>query len=86
MVRESRLLLNDFTWTGIKKNLSENINLGLDLKGGSHLVMRVKTDEYLKNLTENNRDAAFNRSERTATSGQRMLLPLLKIGDYQFST
>ncbi len=48
----------DFTWTGIKGNLAENINLGLDLKGGSHLVMRVKTDEYLKTLTENNAQAA----------------------------
>ena len=51
---------NDFTWTGIKQNLSENINLGLDLKGGSYLVMRVKTDEYLKTLTENNAQAALN--------------------------
>lgn len=48
----------DFTWDGIKKNLAENINLGLDLKGGSHLVMRVKTDDYLKKLTENNAQAA----------------------------
>lgn len=49
----------DFTWTGIKANLAENINLGLDLKGGSHLVMRVKTDEYLKTLAENNAQAAL---------------------------
>ncbi len=49
----------DFTWTGIKANLAENINLGLDLKGGSHLVMRVKTDDYLKTLTENNAQAAL---------------------------
>ncbi|MCA1608433.1 MAG: hypothetical protein LC730_03100, partial [Acidobacteria bacterium] len=28
----------DFTWQGIKNNLAENINLGLDLRGGSHLV------------------------------------------------
>jgi preprotein translocase subunit SecD len=48
----------DFTWTGIKANLAENINLGLDLKGGSHLVMRVKTDDYLKTLTENSAQAA----------------------------
>lgn len=48
----------DFTWSGIKANLAENINLGLDLKGGSHLVMRVKTDEYLKTLTENSAQAA----------------------------
>ena len=36
---------NDFTWNGAKANLAENINLGLDLRGGSHLVMRVKTDD-----------------------------------------
>ncbi len=50
---------NDFTWNGLKQNLSENINLGLDLKGGSHLVMRVKTDGYLKKLTENDAQAAL---------------------------
>jgi preprotein translocase subunit SecD len=50
--------LGDFTWTGIKHSLSENIRLGLDLKGGSHLVMRVKTDEFLKTLTQNNALAA----------------------------
>lgn len=49
----------DFTWSGIKENIAQNINLGLDLKGGSHLVMRVKTDEYLKTLTENNANAAL---------------------------
>ncbi|MEP6921756.1 MAG: protein translocase subunit SecD [bacterium] len=44
--------LSDFTWSGIKTTLASNIHLGLDLKGGSHLVMRVKTDDFLKNLTE----------------------------------
>lgn len=48
----------DFTWQGIKDNLAENINLGLDLKGGTHLVMRVNTEDYLKTLTENNNQAA----------------------------
>src|SRR6266850_7981813 len=42
---------HDFTWSGIKATLATNIHLGLDLKGGSHLVMRVKTDDVLKNLT-----------------------------------
>ncbi len=50
---------SDFNWQGIKNNLAKNINLGLDLKGGSHLVMRVKTDEYLKKLTEGNEAAAL---------------------------
>jgi len=53
----------DFTWEGIKANLASNINLGLDLKGGSHLVMRVKTDDYLKTLTENNAQAALTAAQ-----------------------
>src|SRR5687768_2194984 len=53
----------DFTWDGIKANLAQNINLGLDLRGGSHLVMRVKTDEYLKTLTENNAQAALTAAQ-----------------------
>lgn len=50
---------SDFTLQGVKDNLAKNINLGLDLKGGSHLVMRVKTEEYLKRLAENNEAAAL---------------------------
>ena len=66
--------LSDFTAQGIKKTLRENIHLGLDLQGGSHLVMRVKTDEYLKKLTEGNavavqnaaKDAGYNVKEAHA--------------------
>ncbi len=54
---------NDFTWSGIKQNLAGNINLGLDLKGGSHLVMRVKTDDYLKTLADNNAQAALTAAK-----------------------
>jgi len=50
----------DFTYSGIKATLSQNIRLGLDLKGGSHLVMRVKVEDYLKRLTEDNAIAAQN--------------------------
>jgi len=46
-----RPALHDFSWSGIKATLAANIHLGLDLKGGTHLVMRAKTDEVLKNLT-----------------------------------
>ena len=54
---------SDFTWQGIKDNLAQNVHLGLDLKGGSHLLMRVKVEEYLKKLTENNREAALNAAK-----------------------
>jgi|GEM_PF-2148893 len=44
---------SDFTLAGLNNTLRENIHLGLDLRGGSHLVIRVKVEEYLKKLTEN---------------------------------
>jgi preprotein translocase subunit SecD len=53
----------DFTWAGVKQNLQDNINLGLDLKGGSHLVMRVKTDQFLKSLTEGTALAIANAAK-----------------------
>lgn len=55
--------LNDFKWSGIKQTLASNIHLGLDLQGGSHLVMRVKTEEFLKRLTEENNTAAQNAAK-----------------------
>ena len=53
----------DLTWEGIKTNLSNNINLGLDLRGGSHLMMQVQIQDYLKTLTVNNKDAAVNAAK-----------------------
>src|SRR5712664_1650557 len=53
----------DFTWSGIKTTLAQNISLGLDLKGGVHLVMRVKVEDYLKRLTEDNVTAAQNAAK-----------------------
>ncbi|HEY6403519.1 MAG TPA: protein translocase subunit SecD, partial [Blastocatellia bacterium] len=47
-----------FKPTKLKQNLTENINLGLDLKGGTHLVMQVKVDEVIKKITEADRDKA----------------------------
>ena len=53
----------DFKWSGIKESLRNNVHLGLDLQGGSHLVMRVKTEEFLKRLTEENYVAAQNAAK-----------------------
>src|SRR5881394_2378661 len=51
--------VRDFTsWSQIKTNLSQNIHLGLDLRGGSHLVMQVQTDEVIQKLTRQNGDIA----------------------------
>ncbi len=48
----AKLKASDFI--KLKQNLSENIKLGLDLKGGTHLVLQVQTDEALKALTDGN--------------------------------
>src|SRR4026209_2781200 len=70
--------LKDLTLAGIKTNLAQNIHLGLDLKGGALLVMRVKIEDYLKRLTEDSvtaaqnaaKDAGFDvREARAETSG-----------------
>ena len=58
-----RPTLQDFKWSGIKQSLATNIHLGLDLQGGSHLVMRVKTEEFLKRLTEEDFVAAQNAAK-----------------------
>ncbi|MGB8508106.1 MAG: protein translocase subunit SecD [Pyrinomonadaceae bacterium] len=55
--------LKDFTVAGIQNTLRENIRLGLDLRGGSHLVMQVQTQEYLKSLTGNNVIAIQNAAK-----------------------
>src|ERR1041385_6105412 len=53
----------DFKWSGVKANLANNIHLGLDLKGGSHLVMRVKVEDYLKRRTEDDAVPAQNAAK-----------------------
>ncbi|HEX3084315.1 MAG TPA: protein translocase subunit SecD, partial [Pyrinomonadaceae bacterium] len=79
--------LADLKWSGIKANLANNIHLGLDLKGGSHLVMRVKVEDYLKRLTEDSAVAAQNAAKEagidvkeahaeTATGNYRVLMTI----------
>lgn len=74
----------DFTWAGIKQNLRDNIRLGLDLKGGTHLVMRVKTEETLKRLTEGN-GAAAQKAAQDAGFSVKLLPPQTANGNYVFS-
>ena len=81
--------LKDFTPSGMKANLAQNIHLGLDLKGGSHLVMRVKTEEYLKRLTEDAataaqstaKDAGFDAKEARAETTGGNYRVILQVGD-----
>jgi preprotein translocase subunit SecD len=45
-------------WGQVRRNLSNNIHLGLDLRGGSHLVMQVQVDEAIRKRTEKNAEVA----------------------------
>jgi len=53
----------DFTPAGFQNTLRENIHLGLDLRGGSHLVIQVQVPDYLHKLT----DATANGVQQAAT-------------------
>ncbi len=48
-----------FKPANLKQNLSENIRLGLDLRGGTHLVMQVQADDVIKAITEGDRQKAL---------------------------
>ena len=76
--------LSDFTLAGIKNNLKDNIRLGLDLKGGSHLVMRVQTDKYLQTLTDSNR-AAVEKAARDANFPVKEARSNAASGNYSFA-
>ncbi|HYJ88269.1 MAG TPA: protein translocase subunit SecD [Pyrinomonadaceae bacterium] len=78
-----RPTLRDFTWSGIKATLASNIKLGLDLKGGSQLVMRVKVEEFLKTLTMTNA-SAIQFAAQEAGLPVKDVRPETGTGNYRF--
>ncbi|HEY8459696.1 MAG TPA: protein translocase subunit SecD [Blastocatellia bacterium] len=54
----SRSASDFYSPSKLKQNLTENIHLGLDLKGGTHLVLQVRVDEVIKKLTDDDRAKA----------------------------
>ncbi|MCI0662244.1 MAG: hypothetical protein L0220_14335, partial [Acidobacteria bacterium] len=53
-----------FSPAKLRQNLGENIRLGLDLRGGTHLVMQVQADEYIGAITEGNRQKAISELKK----------------------
>jgi preprotein translocase subunit SecD len=45
----------------LKDNLATNIHLGLDLRGGSHLVMKVQTGDAITSITRKNVESAKSK-------------------------
>ncbi|MGH9593756.1 MAG: hypothetical protein ACRD5L_11730, partial [Bryobacteraceae bacterium] len=66
------------SWAGVKQNFADRIKLGLDLQGGTHLVLQVQvneavqlqTDETVDQLSKNLRDksVAFGQVLRNTDS------------------
>ena len=54
----SRTASDFFKASNLKQNLTENIRLGLDLKGGTHLVIQVKVDDVIRDVTSGDRAKA----------------------------
>src|SRR5262249_56375296 len=52
--KTSKTAADFFKPSKLKENLSENIKLGLDLRGGTHLVMQVQADDAIKAITDGN--------------------------------
>ena len=53
------LLIASYTYEECKKR---EINLGLDLRGGMNVTLEISVADIVKNLSNNNPDAAFNAS------------------------
>ena len=44
------------SWAGIKSNFSDSIKLGLDLQGGTHLILQVQVQEAISQETDQTLD------------------------------
>ena len=52
------------SWDAIRQNLSDNIALGLDLKGGTHLILQVQVQDALKSEADQTIDRLRTRLAR----------------------
>lgn len=57
------LLITEYTYEDCKKR---ELNLGLDLRGGMNVTLEVSVADIVKNLSNSNPDAAFNKSIKDA--------------------
>jgi len=59
------------SWAQVKQNLSDRIKLGLDLKGGSHLVLQVQVDEAIGQRCDQAVDQITKQiHEKSITTGE----------------
>ncbi|MCL5288031.1 MAG: protein translocase subunit SecD [Acidobacteria bacterium] len=56
------------SWKGLKSNLAKNIKLGLDLQGGTHMILQVQVQEAISQYT----DQTVDRLKRTMTEDKNI--------------
>jgi preprotein translocase subunit SecD len=61
--------------TAIKAALLKNINLGLDLKGGTHLVLQVMVDEAVSSATDSDAGAIQTDLQQNSIQGVTVTKP-----------
>lgn len=62
------LLLRKYNFMDVKER---KINLGLDLRGGMHVTLAVAMNEFVKQLSGNNDDPAFNKALARTVEDQK---------------
>ena len=55
-------------WDAVKQNLADNIALGLDLKGGTHLILQVQVQDSLKSEADQTVDRIKARLSRAGVA------------------
>jgi preprotein translocase subunit SecD len=65
----------NFTATQLRQNLANNIKLGLDLKGGSHLILKVETEDAIKSITDRNAEKARDILKKETIAVKDVVVP-----------
>ncbi len=67
----------NFLPSRLRKNLAENIKLGLDLRGGSHLILQVQTDDAIRSITAANLEKARSILQQAGIKFTNSISPAL---------
>jgi len=65
----------NFTYKQLKTHLANNVKLGLDLKGGSHLILQVQTDDAIRAVTDGNLEKARSLLQEAAIRFKSLTAP-----------
>lgn len=66
-IGKEKVFLDFFTYNEVK---DKQINKGLDLEGGINVILQISVKDVLKQLSNNSKNPAFNKSLEDATKNQ----------------